>query len=177
MSRPLVVVIGPCGCGKSTLGAALATALGVPFLDADSLHTPGSIAKMTAGTPLDDSDRWSWLLEVGAALQNAVARGHGLVTACSALKQVYRATILAAAPTAVFLLLDADHDLLHARLARRPGHFMPPTLINSQLATLEPLTAAEPGLQMDGTQPVADLVTAAVAWIERGLPPAAHRSA
>lgn len=152
MSEPLVVVMGVSGAGKSVVGAALAELLGVPFTDADDLHPVANVAKMAAGTPLTDDDRWPWLAIVGEAL--AVAP-HGLVVACSALKRSYRDAIRAAAPSTVFVYLTVDRTTLAKRVASRPGHFMPVSLLDSQLQTLEPLEADEAGLTVPAVGGVA----------------------
>ena len=141
---PLVVVMGVSGAGKSTVGIALAGLLGVGFVDADALHPPANVAKMAAGTPLTDADRWPWLDRVGAAL--ADARETGLVVACSALKRAYRDRIRAAAPAARFVHLDVPRAMLAKRVTARPDHFMPASLLDSQLETLEPLEPDELGL-------------------------------
>lgn len=142
--KPVLVVMGVCGAGKSTVGAALAQQLGATFVDSDSLHPPANVAKMAAGTPLTDEDRWPWLERVGSQL--ASEHTEGIVVACSALKRAYRDAIRAQAPSAMFVQLDVALPLLQSRLAQRPGHFMPPSLLNSQLETLEPLQADETGL-------------------------------
>jgi gluconokinase len=140
----LIVVMGVSGSGKSTLGADLALAVGVPFVDADDLHPPANVAKMTAGTPLTDDDRWPWLRLVG--LELARAETTGLVVACSALRRAYRQAILAEAPGTRFVMLDVPEAELAERMRARGGHFMPATLLASQLATLEPLAIDEPGI-------------------------------
>ena len=155
-SAPLVCVMGVSAAGKSTVGAALADALGVPFVDADDLHSDANRAKMASGTPLTDEDRWPWLDAVGARFRDAEATG--LVMACSALRRVYRDRIRAVAPDVVFVHLDGSRELLAARAAARTDHFMPAALLDSQLATLEPLGADEAGLVADVALPVADLV-------------------
>lgn len=136
-----LVVMGVSGSGKSTIGAALAERLGLPFVDGDALHPPANVEKMAAGIALTDDDRWPWLARVGERL----AEGD-VVVACSALKRSYREAILAVAPDAQFIHLTGSHELLHDRMLRRPGHFMPPTLLESQLAILEPLAPDEPGI-------------------------------
>lgn len=139
--------MGVSGAGKSTVGAALAQLLGAEFVDADSLHPASNVAKMAAGTPLTDDDRWPWLELVGRAL--AQAGGDGLVVACSALKRSYRDAIRAAAPGVEFVHLVVPRGVLGERVANRPGHFMPATLVDSQLDTLEPLAPDEPGVVVD----------------------------
>lgn len=162
-TRPLVLVMGVSGSGKSTIGAALAHALGVDFVDGDALHPAANVAKMAAGEPLDDADRWPWLARVGQRL--AEARGTGLVVACSALRRAYRDAILAEAPGVVFLHLSGSRELLSSRLTQRQGHFMPPSLLESQLATLEPLADDEPGVVVQNDAPVDAVVAEAVAGI------------
>jgi carbohydrate kinase (thermoresistant glucokinase family) len=138
---PQLVVMGVSGSGKSTVGAALAQRLGLPFVDADDLHPITNVDKMTAGIPLTDDDRWPWLAKVGEAM--AAAADTGVVVACSALKHSYRDAIRSGAPAARFVLLSGSRELLESRLSRREGHFMPASLLESQLATLEPLDSAE----------------------------------
>jgi gluconokinase len=140
-----IVVMGVSAAGKTTVGRALAAELGIAFVDGDDLHPPANVAKMTAGIPLTDADRRPWLDRVGHALADADA----LVIACSALRRTYRDRIRRAAPDAFFVLLDADPAVLHERIAARAGHFMPPALLDSQLALLEPLQPDEAGVRID----------------------------
>lgn len=142
----IVVVMGVAGAGKTTVGEALAAALGWPFVEADELHPAANVAKMRRGEPLDDADRAPWLEAVAArmrALPDAVV-------ACSALRERYRA-VLRVRPDVRFVFLDVPRTLLDARLAKRRGHFMPPSLLPSQLATLERPADA---VIVDGAQPV-----------------------
>ncbi|WP_258131441.1 MULTISPECIES: gluconokinase [unclassified Microbacterium] len=136
-----IVVMGVSGVGKTRVGRELARRIGVAFIDADDLHGPANIAKMAAGTPLDDDDRWPWLDRVGAAL----AADPGVVVACSALKRTHRDRLRAAAPTVVFVHLDAPEERVAEQATARRGHFMPPALLASQLAALERLGADEGG--------------------------------
>ena len=129
--------MGPSGCGKTTAGSALAAALGWPFVDADDLHDAAARAKMAAGVPLDDADRAPWLARICQRLSELVATGPGVVLACSALRGRYRDTLRTAGPEVRFVLLDADEATLSRRVAGRSAHFMPATLVASQLATLE----------------------------------------
>ena len=159
--HPLLVVMGVSGAGKSTVGIALASLLHVDFVDADALHPEANVAKMAAGTPLTDADRWPWLDLVGAALADASETG--LVVACSALKRSYRDAIRAAAPTTRFVHLTVPRAALTDRVARRADHFMPASLIDSQLETLEPLGPDEPGVTVpavDGIETTAGTILA-----------------
>lgn len=155
--RPLLVVMGVSGSGKSTIGSLLAERLGIPFQDADDLHPAANVAKMAAGHPLTDDDRMPWLAGVGGELAAAT---DGLVIACSALKRSYRRVILAAAPATRFVFLEGSRELLESRVQHRSGHFMPASLLDSQLATLEPLDADEPGVtvRLDERRSVDDIV-------------------
>lgn len=143
--------MGVSGSGKSTVGAALARRWHVPFVDADTLHPPANIAKMTAGEPLTDDDRRPWLERVGEWLA-----GHrdGGVVSCSALKRKYRDQLRARCPQTEFLHLAGSPELIGSRLAARTGHFMPAALLRSQFETLEPLAADEPGCTVDIDQDV-----------------------
>jgi gluconokinase len=158
--------MGVSGSGKSTVGAALAQRLRVPFVDADTLHPRANIAKMAAGEPLTDDDRYPWLEKVGDWL--AGHRGGG-VASCSALKREYRERLRAHCPGVEFLHLTGSPELIGGRLARRSGHFMPPALLASQFDALEPLGADEAGATADAGQDVDAIVDAFVAWS------AAHR--
>lgn len=157
-----VVVMGVSGCGKSTVGELLAATLGIDFLDGDSLHPTANVAKMHAGHPLDDADRLPWLEAVGQAL---AADPNGMVIACSALKRSYRDLIRAEAPGTVFVHLAGSREILDERVNSRPGHFMPASLLDSQLATLEPLGADEAGVVLDIVNPALVLVSQATAWL------------
>ncbi|MFJ6428725.1 gluconokinase [Microbacterium maritypicum] len=141
-ARRPTVVMGVSGVGKTTAGRALAVRLGTSFIDADDLHGPANIAKMAAGAPLDDDDRWPWLDRVGEAL----AADPAVVVACSALKRSYRDRLRASAPAVVFVYLEAPRERVVAQTAARRDHFMPPALLASQLQTLEPLGADEQGI-------------------------------
>jgi len=152
-SRP-VVVMGVSGSGKTTVGAALADALGLRFVDGDALHPAANVAKMAAGIPLDDADRAPWLDAVGAVLADGP-----VVVACSALKRAYRDRLRAAAPGLQLVFLDGDRALLASRMAARPGHFMPASLLDSQLATLERPEPDEHALTADIARPAEEIVT------------------
>jgi gluconokinase len=153
----VIIVMGVAGSGKTTVGTALAVALGWRFVDADDHHTAASIAKMARGEPLDDADRWPWLDGLRAIVAEALAGGVGLVLACSALKGSYRARLVDgdAGGRVRFVYLAGTAELFRARLAQRPGHFMKSGMLDSQLAAFEPPRDA---LSMDASLPVPTLV-------------------
>ena len=153
---PLIVDKGVSGSGKTTVGHALAGRLGLPFADADDFHPESNVAKMAAGAPLDDEDRRPWLQIIGAWL--ALHTESGGVISCSALKRDYRDLLRAGASRVTFVHLHGTREVVTARVAARPGHFMPTSLVDSQLATLEPLQADEAGLQLDLDAPVEQIV-------------------
>ena len=150
-----IVVMGVSGSGKSTVGAALAQRLRVPFADADDFHPAANIAKMSAGHPLDDDDRHPWLERIGEWL---AAHADGGVMSCSALKRSYRDQIRWHAPQTRFLHLEGTVEVIGRRQASRPGHFMPASLLQSQFDTLEPLDPDEDGLGIDVDQDVDSIV-------------------
>jgi len=155
MASP-VVVMGVSGSGKSTVGAALAQRLRVPFADADDFHPPANIAKMTAGEPLDDDDRYPWLEAIGEWLAARCADGG--VMSCSALKRKYRDQLRRHCGDVVFLHLAGSPEVIGRRQASRPGHFMPASLLASQFDTLEPLTDDEHGVTVDVDQDIDSIV-------------------
>jgi gluconokinase len=159
----VIVVMGVAGSGKTTVGEALAAALGWRFVDADAHHPPANIAKMARGEPLDDGDRWPWLDRLRGIIDGALAggdgSGHGLVLACSALKASYRDRLAGGAGGRVrFVYLAGTPELFRARLSQRPGHFMKARMLESQLATLEPPADA---VTVDASLPVAEIVARA----------------
>ena len=159
-----MVVMGVAGCGKSSVGAALAAAIGASYGDGDDLHPPANIAKMTRGDPLTDADRWPWLAAVGQAL----ARGNHRIIGCSALKRSYRDKITAAAGGPVtFIHLAGSYALIKRRMDARTGHFMPPSLLVSQFAALEPPGPPEDAMQVDIDQPLPQIVAEIVAKLAR----------
>ncbi|GGU33072.1 gluconokinase [Nocardioides albus] len=144
--------MGVSGSGKSTVGAAIAQYLQVPFADADDFHPPANIAKMASGRPLDDDDRRPWLETLGGWL--AEHQRTGAVLSCSALKRSYRDLLRSRADGVQLLHLSGTQDLIEARMAARAGHFMPASLLRSQFATLEPLAPDEPGTTVDIDQEI-----------------------
>jgi gluconokinase len=145
--RIALVVMGVSGSGKSTVAAGIAEALGLGFIDGDGLHSPESVALMQAGTPLTDADRWPVARTHRRSPRRRGAVAGRLVIACSALRRAYRDRIRAGAPGVRFVFLDGPAELIRERMAGRSGHYMPESLLASQLATLEPPGADEPDAQ------------------------------
>ncbi|CAO3451605.1 AAA family ATPase [Azospirillum brasilense] len=144
-----IVVMGVAGCGKTSVGEELARRLGWQFLEGDGFHPPENIAKMSAGIPLQDEDRWGWLDTIAAHIVLAKEAKAPVVVSCSALKRRYRERLSAGGTRVLFVHLDGSRDTIHARMALRAGHFMPTTLLDSQFAALEPLEAGELGIVCD----------------------------
>lgn len=166
-ARPLrLVVMGVSGCGKSSVGRRLARALGLDFIEGDELHPPHNVALMAAGTPLTDADRADWLAEIAVRLRAAHTAGRGLVVACSALKRSYRDVLRAPCPGLCFIHLHGTPDLLRQRVKARTGHYMPPSLLLSQLATLEPPGPDEAALSIDVSPPTAAVTAAVLAQLK-----------
>ncbi len=157
MPRPkAVVVMGVSGCGKSVVGEALAKGLGGVAIDGDDLHSADAVAKMRAGIALNDGDRWPWLDRIGAALRNSEAIA---VVACSALKRSYRDRLRSACPGLRFVFLDGDAAVIEPRLRARQGHYMPASLLQSQLQALERPEADEGDVvRIDIDQPLAMVI-------------------
>jgi len=155
------VVMGVSGCGKSSVGAAVAAQINAQFVDADDLHPRSNIEKMARGEPLNDTDRHPWLIAVGRQMVGATTP---MIVGCSALRRVYRDIIRQEAHAPVcFLHLKGSRAVLETRMQSRPGHFMPPSLLDSQLETLEPPQADEDAIEIDIDQPFDHLVAASVA--------------
>jgi gluconokinase len=136
-SGVVIVLMGVSGVGKTTVGTRLAAALGWRFRDADDFHAPESIAKMATGIPLTDEDRWPWLARLREVIRSALESGEDVVLACSALRKVYRERLSVDPTRERWVYLWAPREVIARRLAERRGHYMPPTLLGSQLATLE----------------------------------------
>jgi carbohydrate kinase (thermoresistant glucokinase family) len=147
--HPCWIIMGVSGCGKSSIGQRLADALKVPFVEGDSFHSAQNVAKMAAGTPLNDHDRADWLQALQTQIRTARENNTGLVLSCSALKRRYRDLLRAGDATLRFAHLVGTRDLIAARMEARTGHYMPLSLLDSQLAALEPLEADESGLSLD----------------------------
>ena len=165
MDKPIparLIVMGVTGCGKTTVGALLAGRLGGVFLDGDDYHPAENVAKMSAGTPLTDEDRWPWLDRLGQVIEESVADKGRVVLACSALRRVYRDRLTGAcAEPPLFIHLSGGRELIHGRMAARREHYMPVALLDSQIATLEALEPDENAIAMEIDAPV-DAVVARI---------------
>lgn len=159
-----VVVMGVSGCGKTSVGEALARALSAGFVEGDRLHPKANVDKMSSGTPLSDDDRWPWLEAVGSS----IAAAEPAVASCSALRRAYRDRLRnVAGPDLRFIFLSVGRDELARRMAGRKHHFMPAGLLESQLATLEDPSGERDVLVLDGSRPVDSIVREAAAWLAR----------
>ncbi len=160
----VLVVMGVAGSGKTTLATTLAQRLGWPLQEGDALHPPENVARMAGGTPLTDADRWPWLARIAAWIDARLAAGENGIVTCSALKRSYRNRIIGSRGGVRLVFVHGPPDLLAARLAARRGHFMPPALLASQLATLEPPAPAERAIPVDAAAPpeaqAADVIAA-----------------
>lgn len=157
-SYPPLIVMGVSGSGKSTIGLALATELGMEFIDGDDLHPRANKAKMAAGHPLDDEDRAPWLEIIAERIGAELAEGKPIVVACSALKRRYRQQLISYAPSVVFVHLEGQRDIVAERQAHRDHEYMPNSLLDSQYATLEPLESDERSIIVDLAQTPAEMV-------------------
>ena len=172
MSRPTnVVVMGVSGTGKTSVAERLAGVLGLTFIEGDSLHPQANVEKMTAGTPLTDADRWPWLETLATVVSQYLADGQSTVLTCSALRRSYRDVLRSRGPAdaCFFVHLVAPPEVLRQRMEHR-DHFMPASLLASQLATLEPLGPDEPGVEVDVTASL-DVVTERVVAAVRSWTP------
>lgn len=167
MVSPLsaLVVMGVSGCGKSSVGAAIVERSGGRLIEGDAFHPAANIAKMSAGIPLDDTDRAGWLQRLGEEMATWVAQGQRPVLTCSALKRKYRDTLRNAVPELGFVFLELSREEAADRVAHRPGHFMPASLIDSQFAALEPPTGESHTLAVDATLPIVELARQVDGWL------------
>lgn len=152
------VVMGVSGCGKSTIGQALAGALGADFVEGDQFHSASNVAKMSAGMALTDDDRAEWLLALQAQLRAAKESGAGMVLSCSSLKRRYRDLLRQGDPALRFAHLRGSRELIDERMRARVGHYMPASLLDSQLRDLEPLQPDEAGIVLDISEPPEQLI-------------------
>jgi gluconokinase len=160
LNRGLYVVMGVSGSGKSVIGSTFARVLGVDFVEGDSYHSAANIERMSSGVPLTDDDRAEWLRALAARINEAKDSGTGLVVSCSALKRSYRDILRGGAGSPQFVFLQGSRALLAERLAGRRGHYMPPSLLESQLATLEEPSPDEQAWVCDIRESPEDIVAA-----------------
>ncbi|PRD49486.1 gluconokinase [Phyllobacterium myrsinacearum] len=158
-----LIVMGVSGSGKSSVGEGIAAALSLPFIEGDVLHPESNVRKMSAGIPLTDEDRWPWLDKIGAELAKAE---NGVVVSCSALKKMYRDRLRQeAGGTLAFVFLDGSLAVLRDHMGKRTGHFMPLSMLDSQLATLESPTGEPLVFTQDVAHPITQIVEASVEWL------------
>lgn len=157
--------MGVSGSGKTTVAQGIADAMGWQFAEGDDFHPRANVAKMASGTPLTDEDRWPWLRAIRAWIDEQAAAGRSAVVTCSALKRSYREVLGEAQPGVRFCELDAPSGLISDRLSQRKGHYMPPSLLPSQLATLEPLEPDEPGVRVSVADTPEEIVVSALAQL------------
>ncbi|MCT8992263.1 gluconokinase [Chelativorans sp. SCAU2101] len=161
--------MGVSGCGKTTVGTCLATRLGLHFVEGDSLHPAANFEKMAAGIPLQDEDRWPWLDTIAATIAVAATQNRGLVVSCSALKKIYRDRLRAAADgKLMFVFLHGSKELLAERMDARIGHFMPPSLLESQIATLEEPHDEDNVIAIEIAAPIENIVSAVMRELRIG---------
>ena len=158
----IVVAMGVCGSGKTSVGKIIASRMNWPFIEGDDLHPPANKAKMASGVPLTDADRWPWLDRIADRMRAIDEAGGSAVVACSALRQAYRDRLRGSGADLRFLHLTGDAGLIRQRMASRGGHFMPADLLDSQLATLEPARPGEALHEVDISENLGDLAEAAI---------------
>jgi len=168
-----IVVMGVCGAGKSLLASRLSQRLSIGMVEADDFHSPENKRKMSAGEALTDTDRMPWLDAVALAAKLKIYCEGGAVIACSSLKRSYRDRLRATLPSCLFIHLTGPRALIAERLTGRQGHFVGETLLDSQLATLEPLEAGEAGLTLQISRPIDRLVDSALEKLRLNSPPQA----
>ncbi len=164
-----IVVMGVSGVGKTTVAKGLATLTGWTFAEGDAFHSEANVEKMHSGRPLTDEDRWPWLRSIGEWMSGEIAEGRSAVVTCSSLRRAYRDVLREGRAEVEFCHLVADADLVEDRLSHRGGHFMPTSLLPSQYATLEPLEADEPGVEVSVAGTAPDVLARAAAAL--GLDP------
>lgn len=163
LATRILVVMGVSGVGKTTVGQGIAKALGWVFAEGDDFHSAANVAKMHAGVPLTDEDRWPWLRAIGAWMDGRIEAQRSAVVTCSALKRSYRDLLREGRPHVIFCEVDAPAEVIADRVSHRKGHYMPPSLLPSQLATLQPLADDEPGVHVSAADTPDQIVRHALA--------------
>jgi gluconokinase len=166
----VLVAMGVSGTGKTTLAAGLAAALHLPFQEGDALHPVANVAKMAAGEALTDDDRAPWLAQIKAWIDTQLGQGQSGIITCSALKRAYRDGLRAGRGSVIFVSIDGDADLIRRRMESRHGHFMPPSLLASQFAALEPPAADEHAIVVSAANTVQDQVRHIIAALNQRQP-------
>jgi gluconokinase len=161
-----VVVMGVSGVGKTTVATGISTTLGWTFAEGDAFHPEANVAKMASGQPLTDDDRWPWLRSIGDWMSEEIAAGRSSVVTCSALRRAYRDLLRERRPEVVFCHLVAGEDLIGERMVRRTDHYMPASLLPSQLAALEPLEPDEPGAVVSVEGGADEVIARAIAALD-----------
>lgn len=161
---PALVVMGVCGCGKSSVGAAIAAICGGRLIEGDTFHPAANVEKMRAGMPLTDEDRFGWLKRLGEEIASAVAAGERPILACSALKRSYRELLRNAVPGLGFVFLELTPEVSQERVAQRKDHYMPASLVQSQFAALEPPYGEPATFAVDATLPVDEIAERSCHW-------------
>jgi gluconokinase len=166
MFKGACIVMGVTSCGKTSVGEGLAKVLNCTFVEGDKLHPASNIAKMSAGHPLNDDDRWPWLAAIGRSMKAERDAGKGVVASCSSLKKIYRQKLAEAAESPIkFIFLHGSRQVLADRIANRKGHFMPPSLLESQLAILEVPGPDENALYLDVALSIDELIARAKRYL------------
>ncbi|MET3651977.1 gluconokinase [Dyella japonica] len=168
---PAIVVMGVSGCGKTSVAHALAERIGARMIEGDAFHPERNVQKMQAGVPLTDTDRQGWLEQLGAELASALADNHIAVLTCSALKRRYRDALRASVPNLGFVFLQLSPEAATERVKKRPGHFMPASLVESQFRDLEPPTAESGVLTVNAVDPLHVIVDQVQAWWDASSAP------
>ena len=171
----IVIVMGVCGTGKTTVGRLIAERIGARFEEGDRFHPKANVEKMSRGEPLDDEDRWPWLESIGRSIDEWQRAGEDVILACSALKERYREILLGGRPDMRLVHLFGTQALISERMAQRRHHFMPPSLVPSQFAALEPPAPGEHVIAADVVRPPEAIAAEVTDWIgEGGDRPASH---
>lgn len=166
----IVVAMGVSGCGKTTVARSISALLGWPYAEGDDFHSGANVEKMRTGIPLTDEDRWPWLRSIGGWISEHEQAGSSAVVTCSALRRVYRDLLREGRPGVRFCHVDASREVIEQRLAQRRGHYMPASLLDSQLATLERLQPDEPGVTVSGAGSQDEVVERALTALQLTLP-------
>lgn len=162
----IVIVMGVSGSGKTTVAKGISTVMGWEFAEGDAFHSDANVEKMRSGHPLTDDDRWPWLESIGEWISGKESARESAVVTCSALRRVYRDLLRRDRPHVRFLHVEAPTEIIHDRMEHRPGHYMPASLLTSQIATLEPLENDEPGVSISNEGTAATVLDRALGALD-----------